>query len=149
MENKKKRSPNVDKKLYDMVKILLSGGAKYKEISDYTGLGDSTIYRIKSSENFTDYQNIIAEMKLIWKKNYAKKKAAEEAASAKAAPKKEPKQEPQTVEHKQTVTVQTTYYVSQKLDAIAELLKGISAKLAFIVDELTGVPKKKEGTNNG
>lgn len=28
MENMKKRSPNVDKKLYDMVKILLQGGGE-------------------------------------------------------------------------------------------------------------------------
>lgn len=152
MENQKKRSPNVDKKLYDMVKILLSGGAKYKEIHDYTGLGDSTICRIKNSENYTDYQDQLVAMKMAWKKNYAKKKGAEEATATKAEQQKnqpEPKQEPQTIEHRQNVTVQTTYYVSQKLDAITELLKGISAKLAFVVDELTGIPQKKEEKNDG
>ena len=152
MENQKKRSPNVDKKLYDMVKILLQGGAKYKEIREYTGLGDSTISRIKSSENYADYQDQLVAMKLAWKKNYAKKKSAEEAAATKAEQQKsqpEPKQEPQTIEHRQNVTVQTTYYVSKKLDAITELLRGISAKLAFVVDELTGIPQKKEEKNNG
>ena len=53
------------------------------------------------------------------------------------------------MEHRQSVTVQTTYYVSQKLDKLVELMTGISAKLAFVVDELTGCKPVNKEENNG
>lgn len=155
MENTKKRAPNVDQKMFDCVKILLQSGATYNEIKKYTGLCNDAIARIKSAENWTEYQNIMADMRAKWKQKYARKAAAQEAEAKKAAKEKEPEPEPelkpvqQTVEHRQNVTIQTTYYVSQKLDAIQELLKALNAKLAFVVDELVGIPVKKEEKNDG
>lgn len=155
MENQKKRATNVDAKMFDCVKILLNSGATYNEIKKYTGLCNDVIARIKNAENWTEYQNILADMRAKWKQKYAKKMAAQEANAKKATKAKEPEPEPETktesktVEHRQTVTVQTTYYVSQKLDAITELLKGLNAKLAFVVDELVGIPAKKEEKNDG
>ena len=143
---KRKRSPNVDQKMYDCVKILLNSGATYDEIEKYTKLGKTAIYRINHTENLTEYRNILAAMAI----EAQKKKAEKKQEAKRPAPEPEKKPEPaneeppaKVVEHKQTVTVQTTYYVNQKLDRIEELLKTISAKLACIIDDLYGTGTKK------
>ena len=151
---KQKKAPNVDQKMFDCVKILLQSGATRAEIEKYTGLGHTAIYRISVSETYQDYRNLLAAIALEYREKKAKK-AAEKAAEKAAAEKKpEPVPEPepdkpaeqptQVIEHRQTVTVQATYYVSQKLDAITELLKTISAKMACIIDDLYGTAPKKE-----
>lgn len=148
---KQKKAPNVDQKMFDCVKILLQSGATRAEIEKYTGLGHTAIYRISVSETFQDYRNLLAAIALEYRQK-KEKKAAEKAAAEKKpepAPAPEPEkpaeQPAQVVEHRQTVTVQATYYVSQKLDAMTELLKTISAKLACIIDDLYGTAPKKEG----
>lgn len=55
----------------------------------------------------------------------------------------------QVIEHRQSVTIQATHYMHELLKEQNDLLKGISAKLAFIVDELCGVKKPEGGANNG
>lgn len=154
--NKPKKAPNVDQKMFDCVKILLQSGATRAEIEKYTGLGHTAIYRISVSETFNDYRNLLAAIALEYREK-KEKKAAEKAAEKAAAEKKpEPEPEPapepekpaeqpaQVVEHRQNITIQATYYVSQKLDRIEELLKTISAKLACIIDDLYGTGPKKE-----
>ncbi len=155
---KQKKAPNVDPKMFDCVKILLQSGATRAEIEKYTGLGHTAIYRISVSETYADYKDLLAAIALEIREKKAKKAAekvaAEKAAAEKAAAEKKPEPVPepekpaeqpaQVVEHRQTVTVQATYYVSQKLDAMTELLKTISAKLACIIDDLYGTGPKKE-----
>lgn len=155
---KQKKAPNVDQKMFDCVKILLQSKTPRAEIEKYTGLGHTAIYRISVSETFQDYRNLLAAIALEYRqkkeKKAAEKAAAEKKAAEKAAAEKKPEPAPepekpaeqpaQVVEHRQTVTVQATYYVSQKLDAMTELLKTISAKLACIIDDLYGTGPKKE-----
>ena len=137
---KRRRSPNVDKRMFDCVKQLLKAGSTWPEIEDYLGLGSSCIARIARAENWQDYTDQLAAIALKQREKKAKKAAEEKKAEQVKQP--EENAGNQVVEHRQSVTVQTTYYVSQKLDAMTELLKGISAKLAFIVEELC--PTKKE-----
>ena len=152
MNTKMKSTPNkIDQRMFDCIKILLASGQTADQIKDYLGISPCTTYRIKQCENLQEYKNMMIAMST----KRAKAKEAELATevlgpviaqpvmkavtgSGKATPVQ------QVIEHRQSVTVQTTYYVSQKLDAMVELLKGISAKLAFVVDELTGVKPKKE-----
>lgn len=143
---KRKRAPNVDQKMFDCVKILLQSGALFKEIEKYTGLGSTAINRIKHAENYTEFRNIMAAIAIeAQKKKAAKKATAEKKPEPKPEPEPEkPAEQPaQVVEHRQNVTVQTTYYVNQKMDRIEELLKTISAKLACIIDDLYGTGPKK------
>lgn len=146
---KQKKAPNVDQKMFDCVKILLQSKTPRAEIEKYTGLGHTAIYRISVSETFQDYRNLLAAIALEYRQKKEKKAAEKAAAEKKPEPAPEPEkpaeQPAQVVEHRQTVTVQATYYVSQKLDAITELLKTISAKLACIIDDLYGTGPKKEG----
>ena len=143
--NKQKKAPNVDQKMFDCVKILLQSQTPRAEIEKYTGLGHTAIYRISISETFADYKNLLAAIALEIRQKKDKKKAAEQKPEPQPEPEKtEPeKPEPQVIEHRQNVTVQTTYYVSQKLDAMTELLKTISAKLAAIIDDLYGTGNKE------
>ena len=101
-------------------------------------------------DTYEEYKQVLAAMNAKYHEAYNKKLLKKNEAPAQE-PAKEEKQEPvvqetptQVVEHRQSVTVQTTYYVNQKLDKIEELLKGISAKLACIIDDLYGTNSKKE-----
>ena len=147
---KQKKAPNVDQKMFDCVKILLQSKTPRAEIEKYTGLGHTAIYRISVSETFQDYKNLLAAIALEIREKKAKKVAEKAAAEKKPEPVPEPEPEKpaeqpaQVVEHRQNITIQATYYVSQKLDRIEELLKTISAKLACIIDDLYGTGPKKE-----
>lgn len=99
-------------KTFTAAKILFKGGASAKEVADMLEIGLSTAGRIKANETYAGYQESIKAH--TW------------------TPKAE---KPQEV--KQTVTIQATHYMMQELQKMNELLTGISAKLAFIVDELT------------
>ena len=138
--DKRRRSPNVDKRMFDCVKQLLKAGSTWPEIEEYLGIGSTTISRIARSESWQDYLDQLAAISLKARQTKAKKAAEKKQTEQEKQP--EENAGSQVVEHRQSVTVQTTYYVSQKLDTMTELLKGISAKLAFIVEELC--PTKKE-----
>ena len=112
----KGRADNMKKKMtektFTAAKMLFKGGATVKEVSELLEIGASTAGRIKANETFEDYQKAVSDH--TWTPNARK---------------------PQEV--KQTITVQATHYMMQELQKMNELLTGISAKLAFIVDELT------------
>lgn len=122
----------VDQKLFDAVKIMLESGATGPEIEKFMKISSWTISKIRSAENYEEYKAILAARALAMKE-----KAKKAPAEAQKAPSDVKQECPQVVEHRQNVTVQTTFYVSQKLDKLCELLSAISAKLAFVVDELT------------
>lgn len=128
----------VDQKMFDTVKLLLENGATGPEIEKFMKISSWTVSTIRNAESFTEYKNIMAARALA-KKEKREKEAKKTAAVAKDVPAEEKPDTtaPQVVEHRQTVAVQTTFYVSQKLDKLCELLTTISAKLAFVVDELT------------
>ena len=140
---------------FKAIKILLSSGAKYAEISESLGISDYVIRLVKASETFEEYRHkvfvnsssyrkkMVAEQK---KKEAEEKAAAEKAAAEKVVAEQEGKKEykepeVQVVEHLQSVQIQATHFMTEELREMKELLKGISNKLAFIVEELTGEVK--------
>ena len=147
--NKKNRNRAITAEIFACVKILIANGASRAEAAKYMKIGISTVDRIISAETYEEYKNILAAMNAKYHETYREKrltKKEEPVQEEKPEPVKEEKQEPapQVVEHRQNVTIQTTYYVSQKLDAMTDLLNGISAKLACIIDDLYGTNTKKE-----
>jgi hypothetical protein len=130
MEN---RMAKVTETMFNAVKLMLRGGATLKECSEYMGISTGTVQVIKVSETFEEYKN---NMFLRSRKSKGKwpEKKPEEKEKAPA-----PEQPAQVVEHRQTVTIQATHFMMEELRKTNELLTLISNKLAFVVDELTGV----------
>lgn len=151
----KERSKNIDKKMFDCIKILLDGKASYTEIQNFTNVGRTTVSRIANSESWEDYQQQMAAMRAAWHCRVAEKKAEEQAVADRAKEEKEKAAKAAAEAVKavpaaslvppvgQMVTV--PYRVYEMMTKQIELLTGISNKLAFIVDELTGVASPKGG----
>ena len=134
MSAKAKNSIKVTKSLFDAAKILMENGANNVEVSKYLKISKEPVAMIRKAETYEEYQQLMYEYSLNGRRRAAAIKAKEQEAKA------EPKTEnPQEVvkEVRQTVTIQATHYMMQELQKTNELLTGISAKLAFIVDELT------------
>ena len=104
-------------KQFELAITLSNGGASTQKVAELTGLGISTVTRIKQYGNFKDYT------------------AAYIARRTKSEPAKE---EPKPVS--------VPWDVRQEMQKTNELLKSISAKLAFIVEELGG---EQDGKENG
>lgn len=136
---------------FKAVKILLAGGASVAECAEYMQLGESVVYRIRMTESWEEYNQQTAARMIAEKKRKAEKAAKQAAAKevadkVGAVPAKElvmPEEKTAEVikEIRQTVTVQATHYMEEQQRKTNELLTLISAKLAFIVDELCGVKK--------
>lgn len=129
----------ITEKMYKAVKILLNGGASVKEAADYMNLSTSSVYSIRNTENYEEFLHISMAIQA--------ERSAKAAAAINAKQKTEQKteSEPQVVEHRQTVQITATHYMMEEMKKTNEYLKTISAKLAFIVDELCGTAIKKEG----
>lgn len=123
---------------YKAIKTLLRGGATQKEAAEYMQVSTSTVFSINQSETFEEYQNMRTEKYLASKQVAAIKAKEAEKTAAQETP-----AAPQVVEHRQTITIQATHYMMQKLEETNNLLKIISNKLAFIVDDLYGTGKKE------
>ena len=124
----------VTEKMFKAVKQLTEGGATISEIAEYFLLGHSTVSRMRAAETWEDYTHTIQAIALSCKKKKAEK-SAEKAEQPKAEQKEEPQEQPQKV-IQQNVTIQATHYMMQEMQKTNELLKLISNKLAFIVDQL-------------
>ena len=113
----------VTKRIYEAAKILFKGGATAKEVAEYLEIGSSTAQRIKAAETYEEYVQATSAGVFSVKAIKAKE-TAEKQHETKETP-------------RYNVTIQATHYMEQELRKANELLTGISAKLAFIVDELT------------
>jgi hypothetical protein len=111
---------------YNAIKILLENGASIDEAAKYMKCHRNTVLRINKSESFEEYTQIVTEINA--KRN--------QVAAIKA---KQEEQKPQG----QTVTIQANFLMMEEMRKTNELLKLISNKLAFIVDELCGTPQAK------
>ena len=141
---------------FNAIKLILNGGASTAEAAKYMQVSDATVYRVKSSETFEEYTQMMAAQTLAWKKKRAAIKAKEQAAaeqSAKAAEKPQdapaavPQVAPQITpavpqEVKHTVQVQATRFMEEQMKRQTELLTIICNKLGVIIDDLYGT---KEG----
>jgi len=136
---------------FKAIKTLLRGGATQKEAAEYMQVSTNTAFWVSKAETFEEYQHMNAERHLEQKRvsaMKAKQEAAQKVAAevgAKPASKlaQHTPANPQVVEYRQNVTIQATHYMMQKLEETNSLLKLISNKLAFIVDELCGTGKKE------
>lgn len=114
----------ITESMFKAVKTLIAGGASYKECADYMQIGYSTVSRIGSVETFEEYRQVIA------------------AINAKIKQKKaEPEQEvkPEVKEEAKPVNGTSIYQTNrliQLMNEQNELLKSISNKIAFIVEQL-------------
>lgn len=130
---------------FKAIKILLAGGATYEEAAEYMQVGTSCVYKVRTAETWQDYLQANAARAIADKQKRAKEAAAKVGAvPATTLAKEEPKPVEVVKEVRQTVTIQATHYMMEEMKRTNELLTCISAKLAFIVDELCGVPQKKE-----
>lgn len=155
----KERAKNIDKKMFDCIKILLEGKASYTEIQDFTNVGRTTISRIAHSESWEDYEQQMAAMRAAWHCRVAEKKAKEQAVADRAMRAMEEKEKVAKAVAEAVKAVPAASLIPQpKADPVYganricellthqnEILKAISNKLAFIVDELTGVTPPKGG----
>ena len=133
----------ITESLFIAIKSLITAGASYAEIKRYYGVSTHVCTWIKQAENYEEYKQITAAVhaKQVEKRK-AKATAAPVTAPVTEAPVKEPEkvtEEPvkQIVEHRQSVTIQATHFMMQELQKTNELLTGISAKLAYIVEQLS------------
>ena len=136
----------VDERMWWAVKTLLKGGSTITDAADYFMLSVNTVSRIKQSETYADYKQSLAAMHAQYRKPKLARLPDKKEEPQQEEPKEEPQEEvkpvePQIIEHRQTVTVQATHYMMTEMQKTNELLTAISAKLAFIVDELCGVSK--------
>lgn len=113
---------------FNCIKILLQSGASDEEVINTLKVNAHTLKLVKNSKTYADYKS--------------QRSADLYALKAKNAPKKEEpaqqEQVTQVIEHRQNVTVQATHYMESELKKCVELLTGISAKVAFLVEELAG-----------
>ena len=131
---------------FKAIKILLNSGATYAEICESFSISDYVVRNVKSSETIEEYRQKVAAGSSAYRKKLAaemKAKQEEEERKAEKARAEEEQRtnasvpEKQVVEHRQTIQLQATHYLTEELREIKELLKGMSNKLAFIVEELT------------
>jgi hypothetical protein len=126
---------------FKAIKTLLRGGASQKEAAEYMQVSPGTAFWVSKAETFEEYQHMNAERQLEQHKRVAAIKAKEAERTAAQTTPAQPA--PHVVEYRQNVTIQATHYMMQKLDETNSLLKLISNKLAYIVDDLYGTGKKE------
>ena len=117
--------------MFDAVKTVLKCGGSVTEVSKFMKLSWDVVKMIDSSETLEEYRQTM----------YARnqKKLEQKQVAAIKAKEKEKESVPQIVETRQTVQITATHYMAEEMRKTNELLKLISNKLAFIVDELCGV----------
>ena len=114
----------VDAKKFRGAKILFNSGATIMEVAEYFDISTTTAQRIKTATDFEDYTHAVQMAALYAKKNdgQGKEKKEEPPKPAIATP------------------VQGSYQMNRLIEIIKEqneILKIMSNKIAFIVDELT------------
>lgn len=129
-----KKSTKITKGIFDAGKLLIENGANNTEVAKYLKVSMDVVAMFRNSETYEEYQTLMYEYSQNMRKRAAAIKAKEQ----------EKKEEPvaQVIEHRQTVTVQATWQMTQEMQKTNRLLEQISNKLAFIVDELCGTGGK-------
>ena len=113
----------ITEQTFDVIKKLIKGGASATEICEYLQISLNSYYKVKSCESYAEYDDYVA-MKSAEKADYQHKKKGE--------------QTPPVDDHRQTVQIIAPHYMTEELREIKEVLKVISNKLAFIVEDLYG-----------
>lgn len=137
VNGKRNQGSRMTPNLFACIKRLLESGASKREISDYLQVGSNTISRVRDAETYEEYKVITYERTKAAKAAKAEKvkdKSKGNSADEKPAAAESPVQ---VVEHRQSVTIQATHYMMEELKKTNELLTAISAKLAYVVEQLS------------
>ena len=136
------RGKSIDINAFNCVKILLKSGATYEEVTNMTGLSTQSIWRIKKAETFEEFQHNRQAAAIGAKAKQRMEKEAEAMMAAQI--KKQEAVQEQEDERKekpiQPPVMQNSYQMNRLIEIIKEqneILKIMSNKIAFIVDELT------------
>ena len=115
------------RELFITIKTLQRAGSGNAEIARYLGISVQKSAIAYKSETFEEYQNNCFAI------SERRKKPKKEAQKAEAEKQQEPVQ---IIEHRQTVQIQATHYMMEEMREIKSILKQISAKMAYIVEDL-------------
>ena len=131
----------IDENMFWTVKTLTKGGATIPEIADFLKISTSTVSRIRASESLQEYKNQLAAIALEIKAKNAQKAAMKAAAkeivtATVSAPEKAPEKPEKPEKQDRTQYNYVNNRVLEELKAQNELLKLISNKLCFIVEQL-------------
>ena len=137
-----KSTAKIDAKKFKAIKILLEAGSTYREAAEYMEISLSTVGRIAATDTYEEYQQLTRSS------YYAIKKAAEEKKKAAAEPEKAEKPEPEQGVKAPGGTLSNSYQINRMYEMMKQMTETmvlISNKLAYIVDDLCGVPKGGDG----
>ena len=122
----------ITESIYNAVKMILKGGATAQETADAMGISVNSVYRINKSGTYAEYVNL-AYMNGSARYREATKQEAEQETEQKAEEIVEPLKQ-------QGGTLSAGYQFNRIYEALKEqneILRLLSNKVAFIVDELT------------
>lgn len=126
------RAEKITQQIFDAVKICLNNGNTISETAKFIGISSEVVGFIKNAKTLDDYRERMNEKVNKARESREKQKKANVTNS-------KPTETKETEDKPKTVIVQASWQMTQEMQKTNELLKQISAKLAFIVDELTGV----------
>lgn len=119
---------------FKAIVALIASGVSDDMIMESQKINRRTLDNIKAARgDYEEYRKIHGEM--VRKANMSRK------------PRQEETKPPQTVSHEHSVTIVANHYMAEELRKQTKYLEIISNKLAFIVEELTGTPARKENEN--
>ena len=149
--------PVLKKTKYDAIRIMLQSGADLEEAAKTMDVSVSTAKAVKNTNSYEDCLqqirgNICLARDAYWRKKKEKAAKAAEKAAAKADPKEMQTSAPQAPATSEgpketilpTVTLVANHYLMEELRKQTELLRTISAKLAWLMEELSGKAAKEE-----
>ena len=114
---------------FNDVKLALSTGATQYDVASLYGISKATVSYIANAETYDSY----IEYESAHNRRRTTAKARGERTTDKSAPQIEPAKPAQTV----VQSVVVPYHVTQELQKTNALLTQISAKLAYIVEQLS------------
>lgn len=122
----------ITENIYNAVKMILKGGATAQETAKAMGISTNSVYRINKCGTYEEYVNL-AHMNGSARYREGTKQETEQKTEQKAEAIAEPVKQ-------QGGTLSAGYQLNRIYDALKEqneILRSLSNKVAFIVDELT------------
>ena len=128
---------------FNAVKAMIKGGLTYNEISKVVGLSTFTIGNMKRANTFDEYKDIVYKSSPAYRKLQEIAQAEEQKAAEQTK-----EQDEKAAAVQQKIIIQASDFMLMEQRKMTELLEGISRKLAFIVEELSGPAKKEDEKSN-
>lgn len=125
---------NISMTKYNAIRMLIDSGASMDEITEMMRIAKSTVMAAQKAKNYRDFIDTVNSNTFIAIASQKKKKEQNEQNEQQIL---------QREAEKPSVTLLANHYLMEEIRKQTELLKTISAKLAFIVDELTGKESNK------